>query len=113
MTTEVTVPRWAVILVLDPGAKRCNTCTGWSPSWDGHDANPPCIGYAREVLKAALTSVSEPIGTFVKGHRFGPYKYMGMGESGRACGACGFMQDERLADAALPPCSVLPPKETT
>lgn len=28
----------------------CGVCVGHSPSWDGHDMNPPCQGAAREEI---------------------------------------------------------------
>lgn len=33
--------------------RRCSVCRGASPSWDGHDANPPCIEYAKQQLARA------------------------------------------------------------
>lgn len=38
----------------------CHVCTGRSPSWDGHDVNPPCETQAANELRAALASVPEP-----------------------------------------------------
>lgn len=37
----------------------CGVCMGISPSWDGHDANPPCIGYAREKAREALDALGQ------------------------------------------------------
>jgi hypothetical protein len=36
--------------------RRCNVCTGHSPSWDGHDKVPPCKGAAMEeiILRARI-----------------------------------------------------------
>lgn len=35
----------------------CGVCMGASPSWDGHDKNPPCIGAAREeIIERARTN---------------------------------------------------------
>lgn len=49
----VTLPR-AIVKVLVDQWPLCGVCTGRSPSWDGHDVNPPCVGYAREQAKVAL-----------------------------------------------------------
>lgn len=40
----------AVEQFLDAKGRVCNVCTGESPTWDGHDANPPCETFARDVL---------------------------------------------------------------
>jgi hypothetical protein len=34
----------------------CNVCLGLSPSWDGHDKNPPSQGAAKQTLRAALSA---------------------------------------------------------
>lgn len=31
----------------------CNVCTGESPSWDGHDRNPPCV-ISRHAVRSEL-----------------------------------------------------------
>lgn len=48
----ITLPRDIVEGLL--AARWCNVCTGQSPSWDGHDANPPCVGYSRQKAQEAL-----------------------------------------------------------
>ena len=34
--------------------RRCGVCIGLSPSWDGHNASPPCIEYAKNEVRALL-----------------------------------------------------------
>lgn len=51
--TSVTLPRYVLQILLDNGPL-CNVCTNWSPSWDGHNKNPPCLGTARELARKAL-----------------------------------------------------------
>lgn len=41
----------AVESFIEARGRRCNVCTGHSPSWDGHDANPPCETFAFEALR--------------------------------------------------------------
>lgn len=35
-------------------AHLCGVCIGTSPSWDGHDKNPPCQGYEDFLLWQSL-----------------------------------------------------------
>jgi hypothetical protein len=51
----VTLPR-EIVEVLVKAWPLCGVCTGASPAWDGHDANPPCIGYAKRVAVEALSA---------------------------------------------------------
>lgn len=54
--TDVLAPRWALEMLTQGRLqqRRCGVCAGHSPSWDGHDTNPPCIGHARDVVRKAL-----------------------------------------------------------
>jgi len=52
-TSTVTLPRHIVEALV--GQRLCKVCTGESPLWDLHDANPPCIGYARRFAREALS----------------------------------------------------------
>lgn len=46
--------RRAVRAFLEARGRMCKVCMGLSPSWDGHDKNPPCEVAALEAMGAAL-----------------------------------------------------------
>lgn len=52
--TLVGLPRELAEQLASHTPRTCGVCLGISPSRDGHDQNPPCVGYAREVLQEVL-----------------------------------------------------------
>lgn len=41
-------------VMFEARGRRCGVCMGASPSWDGHDKNPPCFEGAMEMLNEVL-----------------------------------------------------------
>lgn len=52
----------AVQMFLDARGRVCGVCTGESPKWDGHDANPPCESFALDVLRQRFAEVRPVLG---------------------------------------------------
>ena len=57
---EVTSLGERIRTYLDARGRLCGVCLGLSPSWDGHDKNPPCETQARDDLRAALSPAPTP-----------------------------------------------------
>ena len=51
---QIMLPR-ALVKALVEEWPLCAVCTGQSPLKDGHDVNPPCVGYARQQAREALS----------------------------------------------------------
>lgn len=54
LETDYTELRAAVKAFDEAKDRQCGVCTGRSPAWDGHDANPACRQYAYDrMIEAA------------------------------------------------------------
>lgn len=56
-SAPLVVPMWVAQLLANPRPRKCVVCVSHRPWSKGHDENPPCIGYAMQVLQEALNEV--------------------------------------------------------